>query len=282
LSGEEGRRRSKKQEARRSKKQEARRRSKKKHKEKMLLRKIAWIALLFVVLTTTSTIRAEEQQQETTTTTDVSDSQKREETCHSDVGQESQESQESTTTDSETKCRDCVSDNNKGSQLRYPFESTIVESRFTTINISRLQEIVDNFFQLFQLECNTWASFWDQQGTFYHPQVPEGVKGREELISFCRDIQAKAVGPTQFRQDGPLRLTLSGSSLSHILVPYVYSTIRNPISKNSNSNNNNNNIFINSGWETIIIGDLENGGRILFVTEFFNRASLPFTWPQNN
>ncbi|CAF3669967.1 unnamed protein product [Rotaria sp. Silwood1] len=84
--------------------------------------------------------------------------------------------------------------------------------------------------------------------------------------------------PALFRQDGQIKLTISGnrtsSPLYHAMVPYLYGQIQNE---------NNNSLFINSGFEYIqLINNSKNQLHINMVVEFFNRASLPFVWPPNN
>ena len=96
------------------------------------------------------------------------------------------------------------------------------------------------------------------------------------MTDFCSVNQATK--PALFRQDGQIRITVSGNSstspLYHVMVPYVYGQIEN---------GNVNSLFINSGYEYVqIVVDESYRYRINKVVEFFNRASLPFTWPPNN
>jgi len=134
---------------------------------------------------------------------------------------------------------------------------------------------IEHLFSLWTLPCSKWLDVFTVDAVWYHPKFPDGLEYKQ-LLDFCRVNQATK--PALFRQDGQIRITVSGntssSSLYHVMVPYVYGQIEN---------NNNDSLFINSGYEYVqLVAD--HKGRILInmVVEFFNRASLPFIWPINN
>eukprot|EP00742_Colponemidia_sp_Colp-10_P003704 GILJ01003942.1.p1 GENE.GILJ01003942.1~~GILJ01003942.1.p1 ORF type:complete len:181 (+),score=25.73 GILJ01003942.1:244-786(+) len=128
-----------------------------------------------------------------------------------------------------------------------------------------LSQTLSKFFDLFVVDdCETWANLFVDSGVFFHPMFPGGVSGKTELATFCKTNQA-AKGPSLFRQDGQIRLTVSGS-FYHALVPYVYSAVKD-----------NGKEFINSGWEAAVLHrNADCSFSIITVTEFFNRAVLPF------
>ncbi|PRP80676.1 hypothetical protein PROFUN_11635 [Planoprotostelium fungivorum] len=131
--------------------------------------------------------------------------------------------------------------------------------------ISSISNTTTTFFQLFELPCTSWASLFEKDAVFYHPNVPEGVRGISGLIKFCEGAQS-AKGVQQFRQDGHMRITKSGQHY-HALVEYVYSVVKD-----------NGRLFTNSGWENLIFSYKNGATTIKEVTEYFNRNSLPYTW----
>jgi hypothetical protein len=134
---------------------------------------------------------------------------------------------------------------------------------------------IEHLFSLWTLPCSEWLNVFTTDAVWYHPKFPDGLQ-YNQLLEFCSKNQDTK--PALFRQDGQIRITISGntssSPLYHVMVPYVYGQIEN---------GNNNSLFINSGYEYVqLIADQKNQIRINMVVEFFNRASLPFTWPPNN
>ena len=141
------------------------------------------------------------------------------------------------------------------------------------------ESIVDNIERLFSLwtmPCSQWLNGFTNDAVWYHPKFPEGLQ-YTQLLDFCTINQLTK--PALFRQDGQIRITISGhtnssSALYHVMVPYLYGQIQDK---------NNNSLFINSGFEYVqLVNDYDNRIRINRVVEFFNRASIPFVWPPNN
>lgn len=143
-----------------------------------------------------------------------------------------------------------------------------------TIN-DLIEKSVEHLFSLWTMPCSQWLNVFTNEAVWYHPKFPDGLQ-YNKLSDFCQLNQKTK--PALFRQDGQIRLTVSGntttSPLYHVMVPYVYGQIQN---------GNNDSLFINSGYEYIqLVHDQQNQIRINTVVEFFNRASLPFDWPPNN
>ncbi|CAF2741327.1 unnamed protein product [Rotaria sp. Silwood2] len=143
-----------------------------------------------------------------------------------------------------------------------------------TIN-ELIENSVEHLFSLWTIPCLEWLLVFTNDAVWYHPKFPDGLK-YNQLLDFCQMNQQTK--PALFRQDGQIRVTISGnttsSSLYHVIVPYVYGQIQN---------DNNNSLFINSGYEYIqLVNNSKNQLHINMVVEFFNRASLPFVWPPNN
>ncbi|CAF4031633.1 unnamed protein product [Adineta steineri] len=140
----------------------------------------------------------------------------------------------------------------------------------------KIEDSITHLFSLWTLPCSEWLNVFSCDAVWYHPKFPNGLQ-YNQLKDFCEINQATK--PALFRQDGQIRLTISGTSslslpLYHVMVPYVYGQIEN---------GNNNSLFINSGYEYVeLAADQNNAIRINRVVEFFNRASLPFVWPDNN
>ena len=148
-----------------------------------------------------------------------------------------------------------------------------------TLHSGNITALIENgikhLFSLWIVPCSEWLNVFTNNAVWYHPKFPAGLQ-YSQLMNFCELNQATK--PALFRQDGDIRLTVSGNSstsaLYHVMVPYVYGQIEN---------GNNNSLFINSGYEYVqLVADQNNVIRINTVVEFFNRASLPFTWPDNN
>ena len=138
-----------------------------------------------------------------------------------------------------------------------------------------IENSIEHLFSLWTLPCSEWLYVFTSDAVWYHPKFPDGLK-YNQLLDFCQTNQMTK--PALFRQDGQIRLTISGNTTSsplyHVMVPYVYGQIEN---------GNNNSLFINSGYEYVqLVADSQKQIRINMVVEFFNRASLPFTWPSNN
>lgn len=134
---------------------------------------------------------------------------------------------------------------------------------------------IEDLFSLWTLPCSQWLNVFTSDAVWYHPKFPNGLP-YNKLLDFCEVNQATK--PALFRQDGQIRLTVSGNATSsplyHVMVPYVYGQVEN---------GNNNSLFINSGYEYVqLAADNNKEVRISMVVEFFNRASLPFVWPSNN
>ncbi|UJR16883.1 hypothetical protein I4U23_003781 [Adineta vaga] len=141
--------------------------------------------------------------------------------------------------------------------------------------ITSIENSIKQLFSLWILPCSEWLNVFTTDAVWYHPKFPDGLQ-YNQLQKFCELNQATK--PALFRQDGEIRLTISGnsstSSLYHVMVPYVYGQIEQ---------GNNDSLFINSGYEYVqLVTDQNNVIRINMVVEFFNRASLPFVWPDNN
>lgn len=138
-----------------------------------------------------------------------------------------------------------------------------------------IESRIEDLFSLWTLPCSQWLNVFSSDAVWYHPKFPNSLP-YNKLLDFCEVNQVTK--PALFRQDGEIRLTVSGngtsSPLYHVMVPYVYGQIEN---------GNNNSLFINSGYEYVqLAADDKNQMRISMVVEFFNRASLPFVWPANN
>lgn len=138
-----------------------------------------------------------------------------------------------------------------------------------------IENSIAHLFSLWTMSCSDWLQVFTSDAVWYHPKFPDGLQ-HSQLEGFCAVNQRTK--PALFRQDGSIRLTVSGntstSALYHVMVPYVYGQVEN---------GNNNSLFINSGYEYVeLIEDRSNQMRITKVVEFFNRASLPFVWPENN
>jgi len=139
-----------------------------------------------------------------------------------------------------------------------------------------IENAVKNLFSLWTLPCSEWLNVFTRDAVWYHPKFPDSLP-YNKLLDFC-ELNQKTK-PALFRQDGQIRLTISGNSttslpLYHVMVPYVYGQVEN---------GNNNSLFINSGYEYIeLVKDTNDQIRIMMIVEFFNRASLPFVWPPNN
>ena len=142
-----------------------------------------------------------------------------------------------------------------------------------------IEETIENrigeLFTLWTAPCSQWMNVFTNDAVWYHPKFPAGLP-YSKLLDFCE--QNQATKPALFRQDGQIRLTISGNTstslLYHVMVPYVYGQVEN---------GNNNSLFINSGYEYVqLVEDNQKQVHINLVVEFFNRASLPFVWPINN
>jgi hypothetical protein len=147
------------------------------------------------------------------------------------------------------------------------------------LGIENINELIENsiehLFSLWTIPCSKWLNVFTTDAVWYHPKFPNGLQ-YNKLLDFCELNQMTK--PALFRQDGQIRITISGNTSSsllyHVMVPYVYGQIEN---------DNNNSLFINSGYEYVqLISDNNNQTHINMVVEFFNRASLPFIWPPNN
>jgi hypothetical protein len=147
------------------------------------------------------------------------------------------------------------------------------------LSVGNIEELIENriedLFSLWTVPCSQWLNVFTSDAVWYHPKFPDGLQ-YNKLLDFCQLNQETK--PALFRQDGQIRITISGntslSSLYHVMVPYVYGQIEN---------GNNNSLFINSGYEYVqLVADDNNQIHINMVVEFFNRASLPFVWPSNN
>lgn len=140
---------------------------------------------------------------------------------------------------------------------------------------ANIENSIQHLFSLWTLPCSQWVRVFSPNAVWYHPKFPDGIE-YGQLIDFCSVNQRTK--PALFRQDGQIRLTVSGnttnSPLYHVMVPYVYGQVED---------GNPDSLFINSGYEYVeISADEYDRYRINTVVEFFNRASLPFTWPANN
>lgn len=140
---------------------------------------------------------------------------------------------------------------------------------------SNIENTIAHLFSLWTLPCQEWIRVFSNDAVWYHPKFPDSISS-SQLMDFCSINQGTK--PALFRQDGQIRITVSGNSstspLYHVMVPYVYGQVEN---------GNPESLFINSGYEYVqIIVDENKRYLINKVVEFFNRASLPFTWPVNN
>ncbi|CAF1001162.1 unnamed protein product [Didymodactylos carnosus] len=147
----------------------------------------------------------------------------------------------------------------------------------TPIDTTLIENSIYKLFSLWTLPCSEWMKVFTLDAVWYHPNFPAGLH-YDQLREFCTINQETR--PALFRQDGEIRLTVSGSSsngslLYHVMVPYVYGQIQD---------GNKNSLFINSGFEYVELIEIDGGKRYLInmVVEFFNRASIPFTWPRKN
>jgi hypothetical protein len=145
-------------------------------------------------------------------------------------------------------------------------------------NESLVQESITGLFNLWRLPCNQWINVFSNTACWYHPKFPDGIN-YNDLLPFC--IKNQETEPALFRQDGQIRVTVSGINNNeyielHALVPYVYGQLA--------GSNDPNSLFINSGWEYIELYQYYGNNTVLItkVVEFFNRIELPFTWPPNN
>ncbi|CAF1130567.1 unnamed protein product [Rotaria sordida] len=164
-------------------------------------------------------------------------------------------------------------------QNTYVFNTEAHPFRIRT-SLGRINELIENnvknFFSLWTISCSEWLNVFTNDAVWYHPNFPDGLQ-YNQLLDFCQMNQL--VKPALFRQDGQIRVTISGNKTSssnfyHVMVPYVYGQIQN---------GNNNSLFINSGYEYIqLVLNRKNQLHINMVIEFFNRASLPFAWLPNN
>jgi hypothetical protein len=141
--------------------------------------------------------------------------------------------------------------------------------------VRRIEESVERLFSMWTLPCAEWTKVFAPGAVWYHPKFPAGI-AYEQLMDFCTGNQATK--PALFRQDGSVRITVSGkcssTTLYHVMVPYVYGQVQD---------GNVDSLFINSGYEYIqLTADQNQQFRINEVVEFFNRASQPFVWPENN
>lgn len=152
---------------------------------------------------------------------------------------------------------------------------SLVAGQAETIDTG-LEKSIDHFFALWTKPCSEWVQVFTGDSRWFHPKFPEGIESYQ-LLNFCE--QNQRVRPALFRQDGQIRLTTSGNDtmsrpLYHVMVPYLYG---------QQENGNNQSLFLNSGYEYIqLIVDENKEYRINKVVEFFNRASIPFVWPENN
>ena len=139
----------------------------------------------------------------------------------------------------------------------------------------RIAKKLDDLFCLWTCPCSQWVKVFSRDAMWYHPKFVDGLNS-SQLMDFCQVNQETR--PALFRQDGSMRVTISGhgpsSALYHVMVPYVYGQVEN---------GNNDSLFINSGYEYIQLR-VDNDGqlRINLIVEFFNRDSVPFVWPPNN
>ena len=135
----------------------------------------------------------------------------------------------------------------------------------TAEDLTQIQAVVNQFFSIWsQHDCQNWTSAFTANGTFFHPNYPEGVYGQQALLDFCTTNLAKSPEST-FRQDGPIMLTPSGGFYI-CLAPYVYA-----------STNPDFTVFINSGWEALTLQPVPGSPQfqIFSATEFFSRNIMP-------
>ncbi len=108
------------------------------------------------------------------------------------------------------------------------------------LSIGNINELIENriedLFLLWTVPCSEWLNVFTSDVVWYHPKFPGGLQ-YNKLLDFCQLNQDTK--PALFRQDGQIRITISGntssSSLYHVMVPYVYGQIEN---------GNNNSLFI--------------------------------------
>ncbi len=96
-----------------------------------------------------------------------------------------------------------------------------------TLSVGNIDELIENciedLFSLWTIPCSKWLNVFTSDAVWYHPKFPAGLQ-YDKLLDFCQLNQETK--PALFRQDGQIRITISGNtssslSLYHVMVPYV-------------------------------------------------------------
>ena len=100
------------------------------------------------------------------------------------------------------------------------------------LSVGNIDELIENcikdLFSLWTVPCSQWLNVFTKDAVWYHPKFPDGLE-YNKLLNFCQVNQNTK--PALFRQDGEIRITISGNTSSsllyHAMVPYVYGQVEN-------------------------------------------------------